>query len=76
MSVRHLPSLNAALNGTTEKWYGFSGIIGLALKDLICIPAGVYFRGEWFKDDGGGRTGADQTLNGVTFTGSTSSPTS
>lgn len=59
----------AALDGTTEKWYGFSGIIGLPLKDLACIPAGLYFRGEWFKDDGGGRTGADQTLNEVTFTG-------
>jgi hypothetical protein len=59
----------AALNGTTEKWYGFSGIIGLALKDLASIPAGVYFRGEWFKDDGGGRTGADQTLSEVTITG-------
>jgi Putative beta-barrel porin-2, OmpL-like. bbp2 len=59
----------AARNGTTEKWYGFSGIIGLALKDLAQIPAGVYFRGEWFKDDGGGRTGADQTLSEVTLTG-------
>ncbi len=58
----------AALDGTTEKWYGFSGIIGLALKDIVCIPAGVYFRGEWFKDSGGGRTGADQTLTEVTFT--------
>src|SRR5205823_10929901 len=58
----------AALNGTTEKWYGFSGVIGLALKDLASIPAGVYFRGEWFKDDGGGRTGADQTLSEVTIT--------
>jgi hypothetical protein len=58
----------AALNGTTEKWYGFSGIIGLTLKDLICIPAGVYVRGEWFRDSGGGRTGADQTLDEVTVT--------
>jgi Putative beta-barrel porin-2, OmpL-like. bbp2 len=58
----------AALNGTTEKWYGFSGIIGLTLKDLICIPAGVYVRGEWFRDSGGGRTGADQTLDEATFT--------
>ena len=33
------------------------------------VPAGVYFRGEVFKDDGGGRTGTDQTLNEVTLTG-------
>jgi len=59
----------AALNGGSEKWYGFSGIVGLALKDLTGLPAGVYFRGEVFKDDGGGRTGTDQTLNEVTLTG-------
>jgi putative OmpL-like beta-barrel porin-2 len=58
----------AALDGGTEKWYGFSGIVGLTLKDLVCIPAGLYFRGEVFKDDGGGRTGTDQTLSEVTVT--------
>ena len=59
----------AALNGGSEKWYGFSGILGLALKDLTGLPAGVYLRGEVFKDDGGGRTGTDQTLSEVTLTG-------
>ncbi|HUE39115.1 MAG TPA: outer membrane beta-barrel protein, partial [Candidatus Binatia bacterium] len=49
--------------------YGFSGIVGLTLKDLTGVPAGVYFRGEVFKDDGGARTGTDQTLNEVTLTG-------
>ena len=60
---------HAAVDGGSEKWYGFSGIVGLSLKDIASIPAGVYFRGEVFKDDGGGRTGADQTLHEITFTG-------
>jgi hypothetical protein len=60
---------NAALNGGSEKWYGFSGIVGLDLKSVAEIPAGVYLRGEVFKDDGGGRTGADQTLHEITLTG-------
>jgi hypothetical protein len=60
---------NAAVSGGSEKWYGFAGIVGLKLEDLTGLPAGVYFRGEVFKDDGGGRTGTDQTLNEVTFTG-------
>ena len=59
----------AALTGGSAKWYGFSGIVGLTLKDLTGVPAGVYFRGEVFKDDGGARTGTDQTLNEVTLTG-------
>lgn len=59
----------AALNGGSEKWYGFAGIVGLPLKDIAELPAGVYFRGEVFKDDGGGRTGADQTLWEITLTG-------
>src|SRR5438105_10137490 len=59
----------AALTGGSEKWYGFAGIVGLKLEDLTGVPAGVYFRGEVFKDDGGGRTGTDQTLNEVTLTG-------
>ena len=60
---------NAAVGGGSAKWYGFSGIVGLTLKDLTGVPAGVYFRGEVFKDDGGARTGTDQTLNEVTLTG-------
>jgi putative OmpL-like beta-barrel porin-2 len=60
---------SAALSGGSEKWYGFAGIVGLDLKSLADLPAGLYFRGEVFKDDGGGRTGTDQTLNEVTFTG-------
>jgi Putative beta-barrel porin-2, OmpL-like. bbp2 len=59
----------AAVDGGTEKWYGFSGILGLALQDFIGLPTGLYLRGEVFKDDGGGRTGADQTLWEVTVTG-------
>jgi hypothetical protein len=59
----------AALNGSTEKWYGFSGIVGAKLTDQIGLPIGTYLRGEIFKDDGGARTGADQTLWEVTFTG-------
>jgi len=59
----------AALDGGSAKWYGFSGIVGLALKDLVGVPAGVYFRGEVMKDDGGSRTGTDQTLSEVTLTG-------
>lgn len=59
----------AALDGGSEKWYGFSGIVGLALKDMTGLPAGAYFRGEIFKDDGGARTGTDQTLWEITLTG-------
>jgi hypothetical protein len=59
----------AALDGGTEKWTGFAGIVGLALKDLTGIPAGVYVRGEVFDDDGGGRTGTEQTLTEITVTG-------
>ncbi len=60
---------DAALDGGSEKWYGFSGIVGLDLKSVAEIPAGVYLRGEVFKDDGGARTGADQTLHEITLTG-------
>ena len=28
--------------GGTAEWYGFSGIVGATLKDLICLPIGVY----------------------------------
>ncbi len=59
----------AALNGGTAEWYGFSGIVGATLKDLICLPIGTYFRGEIFRDQGGFRTGTDQTLWEVTATG-------
>lgn len=59
----------AALDGGSEKWYGFAGIVGLALKDMTGLPAGAYFRGEIFKDDGGARTGTDQTLWEITLTG-------
>jgi hypothetical protein len=59
----------AALDGGSEKWYGFSGIVGVTLKDLTGLPVGTYFRGEVFKDDGGGRTGTDQTLWEITLTG-------
>lgn len=58
-----------ALDGGSEKWYGFSGIVGLALEDMTGLPAGAYFRGEVFKDDGGARTGTDQTLWEITLTG-------
>ncbi|MBI2963773.1 MAG: porin [Deltaproteobacteria bacterium] len=60
---------SAALDGGSEKWYGFSGILGLALKDLTGVPAGAYLRGEVFRDDGGARTGTDQTLWEITLTG-------
>ncbi len=59
----------AALNGGTAEWYGFSGVVGATLKDLICLPMGAYLRGEVFRDQGGFRTGTDQTLWEVTFTG-------
>jgi hypothetical protein len=59
----------AALDGGTAKWYGFSGIVGAKLTDQIGLPLGTYLRGEVFKDDGGSRTGADQTLWEITFTG-------
>jgi len=58
-----------ALDGGSEKWYGFSGIVGVKLQDMVGLPVGTYFRGEVFKDDGGARTGADQTLWEITLTG-------
>jgi hypothetical protein len=58
----------AALNGSTEKWYGFSGIVGAKWTEEIGLPIGTYLRGEVFKDDGGARTGADQTLWEITAT--------
>ncbi len=62
---------DAAVNqpGATAEWYGFSGVVGVTLKDLICLPIGTYFRGEVFRDQGGFRTGTDQTLWEVTATG-------
>jgi hypothetical protein len=62
---------DAAVNhpGATAEWYGFSGIVGATWKDLICLPIGTYFRGEVFRDQGGFRTGTDQTLWEVTATG-------
>jgi hypothetical protein len=59
----------AALDGGTAKWYGFSGIVGAKLNDQIGLPLGTYVRGEVFDDDGGARTGTNQTLWEVTFTG-------
>jgi len=59
----------AALNGGTAEWYGFSGIVGATLKDLIGLPTGAYLRGEVFRDQGGYRTGTDQTLWEITCTG-------
>jgi hypothetical protein len=59
----------AALDGGKETWKGFSGIVGVNLKDVVQLPTGVYFRGEVFDDDGGARTGTDQTLTEFTITG-------
>jgi hypothetical protein len=59
----------AAVDGGSAKWYGFSGILGLDLKNVIQLPTGLYFRGEWFDDDGGSRTGISQKLWEVTITG-------
>jgi len=59
----------AALDGGSEKWYGFAGVVGVKLEDMTGLPMGAYFRGEVFKDDGGGRTGADQQLWEITLTG-------
>jgi len=59
----------AALNGGTAEWYGFSGIVGATLKDWIGLPTGAYLRGEVFRDQGGFRTGTDQTLWEITCTG-------
>ncbi len=58
-----------ALDGGSAKWYGFAGIVGLALKDATGLPAGVFLRGEVFRDDGGARTGTDQQLWEMTLTG-------
>ncbi len=58
-----------ALDGGSEKWYGFAGIVGVKLEDMTGLPLGAYLRGEVFKDDGGARTGADQTLWEITLTG-------
>jgi Putative beta-barrel porin-2, OmpL-like. bbp2 len=59
----------AAVDGGSAKWYGFSGILGLALQDYVGLPTGLYFRGEYFDDDGGARTGTNQKLWEVTITG-------
>ncbi len=60
---------DAALNGGTAEWYGFSGVVGVALEDLIGLPTAAYVRGEVFRDQGGFRTGTDQTLWEITCTG-------
>ncbi|MEA2624730.1 MAG: hypothetical protein QOD06_775 [Candidatus Binatota bacterium] len=60
---------DAAPDGGSAKWTGFSGIAGLALADLTGLPAGVYVRGEVFDDSDGARTGTKQTLTEFTFTG-------
>jgi len=62
---------DAAVNipGDTAEWYGFSGIVGMTFKDLICLPIGAYVRGEVFRDQGGFRTGTNQTLWEITGTG-------
>jgi hypothetical protein len=58
-----------ALDGGSAKWYGFAGIVGVALADTAGIPAGIFLRGEVFRDDGGARTGTDQQLWEMTLTG-------
>ncbi|HEO64256.1 MAG TPA: porin, partial [Spirochaetes bacterium] len=46
------------------KWYGFSGIIKYQFNDMFSLAG----RGEFFKDDGGTRTGTDQKLKEITIT--------
>jgi hypothetical protein len=62
---------DAAVNipGDTAEWYGFSGIVGVLWQNMICLPIGTYLRGEVFRDQGGFRTGTNQTLWEVTGTG-------
>lgn len=56
---------DAALDGGDADWQGIAGIIDYDLSE----KAGLAFRAEWFNDDGGSRTGADQDLYEVTLTG-------
>ena len=45
-------------------WQGFAGYLRVALSGRVAATV----RGEWFEDTVGARTGAAQTLRGVTFT--------
>lgn len=45
-------------NGKTAYWYGVTGYVGYKLNDMITLNG----RAEWFRDDGGSRTGIDANL--------------
>lgn len=55
---------DAALNGRTAIWQGFSGIANYQFTDRFSLA----LRGEWFEDHGGSRTGARQSLYEGTVT--------
>jgi len=56
---------NAVNNGTRNaNWQGFSGIINYAITPRFSTA----FRGEWFEDSGGTRTGLSQNLFETTLT--------
>ena len=44
---------NAAIDGEDAKWWGIAGYAGYKINDNF----GLNGRAEWFKDDGGSRTG-------------------
>jgi hypothetical protein len=49
---------DASLTGTTAEWQGFAGVVNYDFTDRFSAA----FRGEWFEDDGGARTGRSQDL--------------
>jgi hypothetical protein len=56
---------HAALSGGTAYWYGVTGYVGYKVgTDGMFTPN---LRVEWFRDDGGSRTGIDQSLYEVTL---------
>ncbi len=67
--LRHSRRTRRSNRGTPRNGTASPASSGLTWKDLICLPIGTYFRGEVFRDQGGFRTGTDQTLWEVTATG-------
>src|SRR5581483_11006263 len=56
---------DAAPGGDIARWQGFAAVFNYAFTDR----ASAAFRGEWFEDHGGTRTGTRQTLWETTVTG-------
>jgi hypothetical protein len=54
---------HGAANGDAARWYGITGYAGYMINDMWTVNG----RAEWFRDDGGARTGINASLYEVTL---------